>query len=225
MTKQIKRHSPIVRSVHWITVISTFVLIFTGIGQMPMYKRYKLAGVTGFSWTGDYEITLIIHYIAAAFLVFIAIYHIVFHYMRREFSIVPKSGDLKESYLIIKAMFGFGEEPKSEKYLAEQRVAYLYIVLSFFIIIATGMVKVIKNFEMFTISDSTMVIMTLFHNIGMIMILLGIVLHLVAFVFKDNRPLVPSMFTGFVNKEYAVHRHPYWVDELEDKNKLIIREK
>lgn len=41
-----------------------------------------------------------------------------------ETAAVPRRGDLKESLLIILAMFGFGEEPKSHKFLAEQRLAY-----------------------------------------------------------------------------------------------------
>ena len=42
--------------------------------------------------------------------------------------------------MIIKSMFGFGEEPKSDKYLAEQRLAYGYMIFSFALIIITGVI-------------------------------------------------------------------------------------
>ena len=34
--------------------------------------------------------------------------------------------------------------------------------------------------------------------------------HLAAFGIKANLPLLPSMFTGYVNKDYAEKRHPLW---------------
>jgi formate dehydrogenase gamma subunit len=218
---KILRHKPLVRAVHWMTAISTFILIFSGIGQMPMYKRYMLSELPGLAWTADYQATLILHYIAATVLVLTAIFHLVYHVSLKEFTIVPKRGDVKESFLIIKAMFGFGEEPPSGKYLAEQRLAYAYIAFSLFLIIVTGIIKVIKNFAAFSISEATMIWVTLIHNIGMIMIMLGIFLHLAAFIFKENRALVPSMFTGYISEDYIKHRHNIWYKELEQSNKII----
>jgi len=40
--KKIKRHGLSVIFVHWAVAISTFVLIFSGFGQMPLYKRYMV---------------------------------------------------------------------------------------------------------------------------------------------------------------------------------------
>lgn len=220
MSNKLLRHNIIVRTVHWLTVISTFLLIFSGIGQMPMYKRYMLSDLPGFAWTADYQATLILHYIAAVILVMAAIFHIIYHFILKEYAILPKRGDVKESFLIIKAMFGFGKEPPSAKYLAEQRLAYVYIAFSFFIVIVTGMIKVVKNFSFFSISELTMIWVTLLHNIGMILVMVGIILHLVAFIFKDNRPLVPSMFTGYISKEYVKNRHSIWYEEIKQNNKL-----
>jgi len=221
MNNKLLRHRPVVRAVHWMTAISTFILIFSGIGQMPMYKRYMLSELPGLAWTADFQATLVLHYIAATILVLAAIFHAVYHISLKEFTIIPRRGDVKESFLIIKAMFGFGEEPPSGKYLAEQRLAYAYIAFSLFLIIVTGIIKVIKNFATFSISEATMIWVTLLHNIGMIMIMIGIIMHLVAFIFKENRALVPSMFTGYISKEYVKHRHSIWYEELEQSNKEI----
>ncbi|MDD3364886.1 MAG: hypothetical protein PHZ03_07905 [Syntrophomonas sp.] len=45
-------------------------------------------------------------------------------------------------------------------------------------------------------------------------LLLSIVIHLVAFLIKDNRPLVASMFTGQIDKGYVIHRHSKWYHSL-----------
>ena len=48
-----------------------FALVFSGFGQMPIFKRYYLADIPGLEWTADFHVTLIIHYVAAA--VFLAV--------------------------------------------------------------------------------------------------------------------------------------------------------
>lgn len=163
---------------------------------------------------GSFEIHLIIHYVAAAVLIFAAFFHVVYHVMRKEYGLVPRRGDVKESILIIKAMFGRGEEPPQDKYLAEQRLAYAFIAFSFLLIIVTGMVKVAQNFAAVSLSATTMVWMTQLHNLGMVLIMFGIIAHLAAFIIKANRPLVESMFTGKVDEAYAKERHPEWYGKL-----------
>src|SRR5690625_5192303 len=92
------------RFVHWGIAISIFMLIITGLGQMPLYGRYLLVQPTGTKWLTSYEITLWVHYIFAAVLMFFIMYHLVFHFLMKEFNLVPKKGDVKESIILIKAM-------------------------------------------------------------------------------------------------------------------------
>ncbi|WP_141709246.1 formate dehydrogenase subunit gamma [Desulfuribacillus stibiiarsenatis] len=217
MNNKILRHSNAVRVIHWLTAISIFLLIFSGIGQMPMYKRYMLSEVIGMGWTADYQVTLVIHYIASVILVTAVAFHLYYHFLRKEFNLIPKRGDIRESIQIIKAMFGKGEEPPSEKYLAEQRIAYLYIAFSVGLLIITGFVKVIKNFAFFSISETTMIVITLLHNIGMVLIMIGIIAHVAAFAIKANRPLVKTMFTGYVDEDYVKHRHSLWYQQMNSK--------
>ena len=205
-----KRHNLAVRLQHWLVVLSTFTLIFTGIGQMPVYKRYMVDQMPGLAWSSDYSITVVLHYGAALVLVFAAIFHICYLLFSKDYDIIPRKGDLKESFLIIKAMFGLGEEPPSGKYLAEQRLAYAYMVFWFAVIIFTGLVKTIKNLPGVDWPGWFIALNTHFHNLAMVFLLLGIVAHLGAFLLKPNWPLVPSMFTGKVNREYAQKRHPLW---------------
>ena len=204
------RHGLSVLLVHWVVALSTFALIFSGFGQMPLYKRYMLDLVPGLSWTSDFSVTLMIHYWAAALLMGAVAYHLVFHGIRREFDMLPRRGDLRESERIIMATFGFGEEPENDKYLAEQRLAYAFIGLSLVLVIVTGILKVLKNLPYINYSEGFAYWITLLHNIGTFLVIIGIVVHLGAFVFKANWPLLPGIFTGKVDQQYAKRRHEIW---------------
>lgn len=215
--ERIKRHSLTVRFVHWSVAISTFLLIFSGLGQLPLYQRYMIDKIPGLSWTSNFHATLTLHYLAAVWLVFAVVFHIVYHGLRREFSILPRRGDVRESIIIIKAMFGRGEEPPADKYLAEQRLAYAFIAFSLLLVIVTGFVKAIKNLPGVTFADTLLDWATNLHNLAMVLIILGIVAHLAAFIFKVNRPLLPGMFTGYVDTDYIQRRHSLWYARLQEK--------
>lgn len=215
--KKVKRHSLSVILVHWSVAIATFLLFFSGFGQMPIYRRYGLVEVPGFSWADNFAINSQIHYLAATLLLIAVFYHIIFHVSLRQFDIFPRRGDIKESYLIVKAMFGFGKEPPSDKYLAEQRLAYFFIGLNLLILIITGIIKVYKNFDI-VVNYDFMVWVTMVHNIATFLLLFGIIGHLAAFIFKENRPLLRGMFTGKVDLDYVKHRHGIWYKKLEKNN-------
>jgi len=213
--EKIVRHSGLVRLVHWSIALSTFTLIITGMFQLPLARRYFIDQLPGLSWTGDYSVTVLVHYLAAAVLLSAASVHVVYHVIRKEYNLIPRKGDMKESYQIIKSMFGFGEEPQSDKYLAEQRLAYAYMAFSFFLIIVTGVIKVIKNFPAVYFPDGFLSWVTNIHNLATFMIIFGIIAHLGAFVIKANWPLLPSMFTGKVDLEYVKHRHSIWYAKMQ----------
>lgn len=46
------------------------LLAVTGIGQMPIFKRYYVADVPGLAWTADFILTHRLHYLGAAVLLF-----------------------------------------------------------------------------------------------------------------------------------------------------------
>src|SRR5690606_1986030 len=139
-----------------------------------------------------------------------------------ETRILPKKGDFKESAIIIKAMLTGGKEPDCHKYLAEQRLAYIFIGFSLVLVVLTGMVKVIKNLPGIEMSNTLISIATHFHNLATMLVLFGVIGHFVAFIFKANRSLLPAMFSGKVDLDYVKHRHCLWYEELEkEKNKNI----
>ena len=53
------------------------VMVFTGFGQMPIFKRYYLADVPGLDWTADFYLTHYIHYVGAMLLLGLIAYGII----------------------------------------------------------------------------------------------------------------------------------------------------
>lgn len=214
-TSTVKRHCWSNLFNHWSIAISTIILFISGFGQMPMYTRYGFTKIPGFSWSGNYTLTLSLHYAAAVALIFAVTYHLSISLMRKEFNLLPRRGDLKESWQIIKAMLGFGQEPESDKYLAEQRVAYLYIGLNVIVLLATGIIKVLKNTDLYQPGASFILWVNNIHNAATFALLFGIVGHLLAFAFKANRKLLPGIITGRICCDYAKHRHSKWYCTLD----------
>jgi len=208
--KTVFRHSLTVRLTHWLVAVSGILLLFSGFGQLPMYKRYNLVKLPGFAWSSNYEITLLIHYISAIIFTSVVIFHLLYHLRRHEFAIIPRKGDLKESLQGLKAMIGLANEPLHEKFQAKQRVIYAIIGVTGLILIATGLIKSFKNLGTIILDPIFLQWVAFTHTItGMIFMVL-FVAHVAALLLKSHRPLIPSMFSGKIDRDYARKHHPGW---------------
>jgi cytochrome b subunit of formate dehydrogenase len=196
------------RLVHWGIALSCLGLIVTGILQMPVAKRYGITLI--FPSTADFFVTLPWHYAFAVVFTFLCIFHVVVHAMEGSFDIVPKKGDFTKSIQIIKALLTGKEEPPSEKYLPEQRLAWAAFAVVFALLIVTGLLKTLKNIPGIEFADPTLFWLAQLHNLGMILTIVLFLGHMAAFIFKANRFLIPAMFTGYVDAQYAKHRHKLW---------------
>lgn len=210
MTKTVVRHPLIVRLIHWTVALSGIALLFTGFGEMPMYKRYGVASIPGLGWSQNFELNLVLHYLFAALFMAAVMFHIVFHYRRNEMECMPKKGDVAESVHIVKAMLTGKEEPPHGKFLAEQRLAYLAIGVATLVLIVTGFIKTYKNTGPVTFDPQFMFYVTMTHTMASMLFMFLLFAHVGAFLLKANWPLLPSMFTGKVSAEYAQKRHPLW---------------
>lgn len=210
----ILRHSPIELIEHWALALSGFALIFSGFGELPMYKRFMVTQIPGLSWAGDFFIHLKIHYLAGIVFVSVMVFHAIYHGWLGHQGLLPRKGDFKASVLTLLSMFGFGNEPKADKYLPEQRLAYAYLGGVGLILVITGFVKVIKNLPGVYLPPAWITAATLTHTFATIFFLLGVVAHLAALIFKVNWPLAKSIFTRKVDLDYAKERHPYWYEAL-----------
>ncbi|MDF1535293.1 MAG: cytochrome b/b6 domain-containing protein [bacterium] len=219
------RHSFLVMMQHWLVALSGLVLLFSGFGQMPLYKRYMLNEVPGLGWVSDFILQFEIHMVAAAVFTFAGIFHLVYHYIEGGRSILPMKGDVRESIHIIKAILKGEKEPPHGKFLAEQRLAYALIGFSIILLIVTGFVKFADNLPAVDMPWWATFWNTMLHNVGTVLFFLAFIAHIGAFVLKANWPLFSSMFSGKVKLDYAEERHPLWMDEIRrgeaTKNKMM----
>jgi hypothetical protein len=63
--------------------LALLVALFTGFGNMPIYKRYYVSAVPGLGWSGNFYVNVYIHYIAGAVLLAIAAYFLVVYLRTR----------------------------------------------------------------------------------------------------------------------------------------------
>jgi len=208
------RHGSVELAEHWLLALSGFLLIFSGFGELPMYKRYMVTQIPGLSWAGDFFIQLKIHYLAGIVFVSVMVFHAIYHGWLGHQGLLPREGDVKASCKTILCMLGIGEEPSMDKYLPEQRLAYAYLGGIGLILVLTGIVKVVKNIPGVYLAPGLITSMTLIHTFATIFFLLGVLAHLAALIFKVNRPLVKSIFTGEVDSGYVQDRHSIWYEDM-----------
>lgn len=210
---KIVRHSLTVRLTHWLIAVSGILLLFSGFGQLPMYKRYNVVKIPGLAWSSNYELTLTIHYVCGAIFTAAVVFHLLYHFRRKEFGIVPRRGDLGESVRGLLAMFGLGQEPGHGKFQAKQRVIYAVIGSTSLVLILTGLLKSYKNLGAIIVEPMLLQWAAYLHTIfGMIFLLLFLA-HVAALLLRNHRPLIPSMFTGRIDRNYVLHHHPKWLDD------------
>lgn len=202
------RHSLTVRVTHWLIALSGILLLFSGFGQMPMYKRYNIVKIPGLGWSDNYEITLLLHYIGALFFTAGIVFHLVYHWKKREFGIVPKRGDIGESIRGLLSMFGLAEEPSHGKFQAKQRVIYAIFGSTGLILVVTGLVKSYKNLGAIVVDPMLLQLVAFTHTIAGMFFMVLFLAHVAALLFY--RPLIPSMFTGRIDREYVKQHHSEW---------------
>jgi hypothetical protein len=58
----------------WIFGIAVFLSVFTGFGNMPLWKRYYIADIPGLGWSGNFYANVNVHYVSGAILLGLFIY-------------------------------------------------------------------------------------------------------------------------------------------------------
>ncbi len=210
---RVLRHSVVTVLEHWAVAISGLLLLFSGFGQLPMYKRYGVDQIPGLGWSSNFILDLNVHLWVGALFTFVIVFHLVFHRRAGSAAIQPRRGDLKESFRIISAMLKGNPEPPSRKFLAEQRLAYSFLLWMGLVLVVTGVVKMLQAWGV-PFPHLFLQGVTLLHLAATMGFLLGFLGHMAAFLIPANRPLFSTMFTRRVPLAYAEHRHPLWVEEM-----------
>lgn len=77
------------KALRLIYILLFIVMGFTGLGQMPIFKRYYIADIPGLGWSADYYLTHTIHYLGAILLLGIITYALIDFILsgRKEYSL------------------------------------------------------------------------------------------------------------------------------------------
>ncbi len=209
------RHSALELAEHWTIALSGLILLLSGLFELPMAARYGITAIPGLSWSGDFITSLYIHYAASVVFIAAAFFHLFSRGLRGEKGLIPRKGDLRASVAVIGTFFGRGEEPPFEKYLPEQRLAYLGMAVIIAVLILSGLIKTYKNLFAPDLSHHLVLWATWLHNIFFVLFVLAFAAHIGAILLKPNRPMARGIFTGAVRLDYARHRHPLWIAGLE----------
>lgn len=212
---RVVRHGIVELVEHWTIALSGLVLLLSGMFEMPLAGRYSIDKVPGLAWSSDFIASLSVHYVASVVFVAAAVFHVVYHAMRGDFDLLPRKGDLASSWKVILSFFGKGEEPPFHKYLPEQRLAYLGMAFIIGGLIVSGLVKTYKNLYAPDMSLTVLLWATWAHNVFFMLFILAFLAHIGAILLKPNRPMFRGILTGKVRLDYARHRHPLWIAELE----------
>ena len=209
------RHDVVELVEHWAIALSGLALVLSGMFEMPMASRYYITSVPGLAWSGDFIVSLSVHYAASIVFVAASLFHVVYHGMRGDRGMIPQKGDLRTSIEVMKSFFGKSKEPPFHKYLPEQRLAYAGMVFIIAMLILSGLVKTFKNVYAPDMAYAAVLWATWTHNIFFVLFVLAFMAHMAAIVLKPNRPMLRGILTGAVSLDYAVHRHPLWIAEIE----------
>lgn len=212
---RVLRHSNLELAEHWAVGLSGLALLASGMFQLPMGSRYYINSIPGLAWSGDYMVSLNVHYAASIVFIASALFHVVYHGLRGDRGMIPRKGDLKTSIEVMKSFFGKGKEPPFHKYLPEQRLAYIGMAAIIAMLIVSGLVKTYKNLYAPDMSYAVVLWATWVHNVGFVLFILAFAAHIGAIVLKPNRPMLRGILTGSVRLDYAEHRHPLWIAEIE----------
>ncbi len=63
--------------------LAAAVALFTGFGNMPLWKRYYVADIPGMAWSGDFFINVNVHIVAGSLLLAIGIYAVCLRWLVR----------------------------------------------------------------------------------------------------------------------------------------------
>ncbi len=74
MNPNLTNTAVISRPVRWLYLATTFFLVLSGFGQMPIFKRYYVADIPGLGWLAEFFVTHYIHYLGAVVLLAVAAY-------------------------------------------------------------------------------------------------------------------------------------------------------
>jgi hypothetical protein len=88
-------------------LFTIFGVLFTGFGNMPLYRRYYIADLPGLGWTGDFYTNLYIHIICGFILLALSIYYLITYLFAKRLGVtLTKAGAIRAVILAFALLSG-----------------------------------------------------------------------------------------------------------------------
>ncbi len=213
---RVLRHDKAAILEHWAHGIGTAVLLVSGIA-LGVWFLPALVGSGEPVWT-----MMNVHFWAVVLFLFGTFYYgaNTLLAMKRFREHLPTKDAIDYTKRHYGLLLGFKKftMPPERKYFESEKMAYILALASTIVIIVTGFFKVAAH--SLDIPSSLMAFMTPAHDIATVAMLAFFVAHVFfAAVLPMSWPVLRSMFTGYVDLEYAKHEHAGWMAEIGDSEK------
>jgi len=211
---KVLRHNGAARLEHWTHGLGTALLLATGVGLGFLFVP-RLVRDTDGVW-----LMMNLHFVGVAVFLFGTFYYaantIISAYRFREHLPTGNAFSFTVHYGKLLGVKKFTMPPE-DKYFESEKMAYILAILASVGVILSGIVKVLAHLmelPAWLVSAATPV-----HGVSTIAMLLFFLAHVFfSSVLPMSWPVLRSMFTGYVPREYAEKEHAGWYKRLSDSD-------
>jgi len=206
------RHDGAARLSHWTHALGCGLLLTSGFGLGFLFFPRLVSGPAGAARMMD------LHFLGALLFVFGGLFWLANTIVspRRFWEHMPDRGSLKEGIIHYAHIFGLTKKTvRPAKYDGSERLAFVPIVLFAALLILTGAIKLSARF--LGVPTTVLSTMIWLHDISALIMAVLLVFHVVlAAVVPWSWPLLGSMISGWVSRDFARDHHPLWFEQLEE---------
>jgi formate dehydrogenase subunit gamma len=208
---KVLRHDKAAITEHWTHGIGTAVLLLSGIvlGLRFLPLSLVTSGANARLWMN-------VHFVAVIVFLFGTFYYgantLLARYRFQEH--LPTKNFWQFTKQHYGKLLGFKfDMPAEDKYFESEKMAYVLALVATITIIVTGLVKVTAH--MVSLPGALMGAVTIIHDVATVAMLAFFLAHvLFAAILPMSWPVLRSMFTGYVARDYAEHEHAGWYRRL-----------
>jgi formate dehydrogenase subunit gamma len=208
--QRVLRHDGAARLSHWAHAAGCTLLLISGVALGFFFLPRQVAGPAGASQM------LNVHFFGAFLFVFGGFFWLANTVISpgRFREHMPDKDSLMEGIIHYAHIFKLTKKTvQPAKYDGSERLAFVPIVLFAAFLILSGFIKLAPRF--ISIPTPLLSSMTWLHDVSALMMLVLFFFHvLLAAVVPWSWPLLKSMFTGWVPKDFAKDHHPRWYKQI-----------
>lgn len=201
---KVLRHSETVFFQHWFHAMATILLIGTGILLGLFFLPRFVSGPENAGFV------LNLHFIGVCAFLFTVSFHVTRGLLSGEMKEnLPKRQDFSDAV----AHYFSKAKPEEGKYFSSVKVSYLVWTILVSGIVLSGLFKV--SAYVWDVPGWLAAAATIVHDLFTVGMVVMLIIHItLGAVLPSSRPLLKSMFTGYVSEEYVKENHVKWYREI-----------